>query len=530
MNKANEDIIQTPNLDQLAADGVILKSFYTQSVCTPTRASLLTGKYTIHLGLQHSIVQSGQSSALGTEHRMLAEELKERNYATHMVGKWHLGYYQRKFQPLQRGFDTFKGMLTGAEYYFSHVARCEFPFYEFKGSTSGWGLDWFDGEEAVWEDEGIYSTDLLTQRAEEIIRSHSPSGSSVSMEGETEKPLFLYLPYQAVHGRLQAPEGDIDRFSHVKDKNRRTYAAMVWKLDQGVGNVTKALKQAGLYENSVIVFTTDNGGDPVFGGNNWPLRGEKGSYWEGGIRGAAFVHSPLLEERGVERENLMHVVDWFPTILGLVDRVVGREGKGEGASFNICNSSSSGTSISGSSSSSNSSSRCITDNIDGIDQWATISHGAPAPRLELLHTIDPLGLDTGDPFTGTKQAAIRQGPWKLLVGAPGQNIHQDKWTPPPNWAPPDEKGRKPAVAPLCEDCKFTKENFTTGVCLFNLKDDPEENCNLAGSQQVVVTQLLARLEAWNATAVPAHYPGPDKRCDPSLHGHVFTAWGEEETG
>lgn len=86
------------------------------------------------------------------------------------------------------------------------------------------------------------------------------------------------------------------------------------------------------------------------------------------------------------------------------------------------------------------------------------------------------------------------------------------------------------MAPLCEDCKFTKENFTTGVCLFNLKDDPEENCNLAGSQQVVVTQLLARLEAWNATAVPAHYPGPDKRCDPSLHGHVFTAWGEEETG
>ena len=530
MNKANENIIQTPNLDQLAADGVILKSFYTQSVCTPTRASLLTGKYTIHLGLQHSIVQSGHPSALGTEHRTLAEELKKRNYATHMVGKWHLGYYQKKFQPLRRGFDTFKGMLTGAEYYFSHVARCEFPFYEFKGSTSGWGLDWFEGEEAAWEEEGRYSTDLLTQRAEEIIWSHS-SSSSVSMEGEMERPLFLYLPYQAVHGRLQAPEEDIARFAHVKDKNRRIYAAMVWKLDQGVGNVTKALKKAGLYENSVIVFTTDNGGDPIFGGNNWPLRGKKGSYWEGGVRGAAFVHSPLLEERGVERGNLMHVVDWFPTILGLVDRAVEREEKDENALFDICSSSSSSSNnSSGSSSSSDSTTSSISGSIDGIDQWATISHGAPAPRHELLHTIDALGLDTGDPLTGTKQAAIRQGPWKLLLGAPGQNIYQDKWTPPPHWTPPGKKGSKLAVSPLCGNCIFTKENLTTGVCLFNIEDDPEERCNLAGTQKMVVTQLLARLEAWNATAVPAHYPGPDKRCDPSLHDHVFTAWGEEETG
>lgn len=371
----------------------------------------------------------------------------------------------------------------------------------------------------------MYSTDLLTQRAEEIISSHPAS------EGDAEaqkKPLFLYLPYQAVHGRLQAPQEDIDRFAHVLDENRRTYAAMVWRLDQGVGNVTLALKQAGLYVyNSVIIFTTDNGGDPGFGGNNWPLRGQKGSYWEGGIRGAAFVHSPLLQEKGVERQNLMHVVDWFPTILGLVHRA---RGGGVGEEEEQVEKKQREGNASSNSNSTNSRNSSMSNDVDGEDQWATLSYGAPAPREEILHTIDPLGLDCGDPLTGTKQAALRQGPWKLLLGAPGQNINQDKWTPPPHWAPTpsasDKDGRHVVTAP-CDSCKFTRENLTTGVCSFNIEKDPEERCNLAASQPLVVMRLLARLE-YNATAVPAQYPGPDERFDPSLHGHVFTAGGKKK--
>lgn len=509
MNRNNENVIKTPNLDHLCREGVNLKSFYTQSVCTPTRAALLTGKYTIHLGLQHSIIQSGHPSGLGTEHETLSEALKKRGYATHMVGKWHLGYYLKKFQPLQRGFDTFKGMLTGAEYYFSHVARCEFPFYDFKGSTSGWGLDWFDQETPVFEDQGLYSTDVMTQRAVEIISSHGLNKSN--------QPLFLYLSYQAVHGRLQAPQRDIDRFAHVADEERRTYAAMVWKLDEGVGNVTRALREAGLYENSVMVFTTDNGGHPAFGGNNWPLRGQKGTYWEGGIRGTAFVHSPLLEEKGVERFNLMHVVDWFPTLLGLVDRAHEKKEKPSGFAPSVGNSSGS-PGLGGDRNSS----------VDGTDQWAAISRGALPPRYELLHTIDPMGMDSGDPLTGTKQAAIRRGPWKLLLGAPGQNVNQDKWIPPPDWS---GQGQEDVLAKIyggkCEICRFTQENITTGVCLFNIEKDPQERCNLASTELAVVADLLARLEAYNATAVPVQYPGPDDRCDPAQLGHFFGAWGEE---
>jgi len=262
----------------------------------------------------------------------------------------------------------------------------------------------------------------------------------------------------------------------------------------------------------VVVVGVGGGGGWGGGGGGG---GGAGGYWGGGIRGAAFVHSPLLEERGKERWSLIHVVDWFATILGVVDRAI--EGK-----YSLLNSSSNSSSSSSTSSSSSSSS----SSIDGIDQWATISHGAPSSRLELLHAIDPLGLDTGDPLTGTKQAAIRQGPWKLILGAPGQNINQDKWTPPPHWTPPPSKHRQGSK---CESCTFTRENLTTGVCLFNIEEDPEERCNLTGSQKGVVAQLLARLEAWNATAVPAQYPGPDERCDPSLHGHVFAAWGKDES-
>lgn len=256
--------------------------------------------------MQHSIVQSGHPHALGVEHPTLAEELKRAGYATHMVGKWHLGYYQRRFQPLARGFDSFFGFLNGAEYYFSHVGRCEFPGWECEGPNACWGVDFFNQTDPVFSTE--YSTDLLTRRAEEIILGH---------DTDKDGPLFLYLPYQAVHGRLEAPPEAIERFKDVPDEDRRVFAAMLWKLDEGVGNVTRALAAAGLANDTVLVFSSDNGGDPHFGGSNYPLRGWKGSYWEGGIRAVGFVHSPILAERGVARRDLVSVADWFPTLLRL---------------------------------------------------------------------------------------------------------------------------------------------------------------------------------------------------------------------
>lgn len=384
-------------------------------------------------------------------------------------------------------------MLTGAEYYFSHQARCEYPYWDCQGPTSCWGLDWFDGDDPVLDEDGQYSTDLLTRRAEKIIMEHPP-----------EKPLFLYLPYQAVHGRLEAPQEVIERFEHVEDEKRRVYAAMIWKLDEGVRNITRALEKSGLYNNSVVVFLSDNGGHHAFGGNNWPLRAEKGSYFEGGIRVPAFVHSPLMTQRGggMVQNDLMHVSDLFPTLVG---GVAGVDKEND-----------------------------VLQGLDGVDQWPTILDGTPSPRQELLHTIDPLGLARDeDPLTGTKQAALRQGPWKLILGAPGQNANQDGWIPPPKWKPGkkelEKKAREAArLSPECKPCKFTRQNLTTGVCLFDVENDPTERCNLAEAQPDKVRELLDRLAVYNATAVPPQYPGPDDRCDPSRSGNVFVAWGEDD--
>lgn len=149
---------------------------------------------------------------------------------------------------MQRGFDSFYGFYNGAEFYFSHVGQCEYPGWDCQGPNACWGIDFFDDDTPVYSTE--YSTYMLTRRAENIIMDH---------DRERDGPLFLYLPYQAVHGRLEAPRAAIDRFAHVEDEDRRVFAAMLWLLDEGVGNVTRALDRAGLADDTILVFSSDNG-------------------------------------------------------------------------------------------------------------------------------------------------------------------------------------------------------------------------------------------------------------------------------
>ncbi|XP_050416097.2 arylsulfatase J [Patella vulgata] len=457
--------IKTPTLNRLAGEGIKLENYYVQPICTPTRSQLLSGRYQIHTGLQHSIIWWSQPNGLPLDSPTIADKLKEVGYSTHAVGKWHLGFYKKEYLPTSRGFDSYFGYLGGSEQYYLHTL-CDNHQYSNSTLPKYCGYDLRDNL-TVTNQTGRYSTHLFTERAVDIVKQH-----------DQNKPLFLYLPYQAVHAPLQVPDSYIKQYDFIQDKNRRIYAGMVTCMDEGVKNVTDAFMEAGLWNNTVMIFTTDNGGQVHAGGNNWPLRGWKGSLWDGGMHGVGFVHGQALKNKGSVNDALIHVSDWYPTLVKL-----------------------GGGNLNG------------TLPLDGFDQWATISEDAPAVRKELLHNIDPMTTLAGNrmypgTFDNRIRAALRVGDWKILTGNPGDS----HWVPPPH---------------LQVDKNLTLPSTNSqdqNLWLFNIKDDPNERRELSALYPDIVKSMLDRLDYYSNTAVPVRYPDPDPQANPDLHGGVWGPW------
>ncbi|XP_076836368.1 arylsulfatase B [Brachyhypopomus gauderio] len=476
--------IRTPNLDSLSAKGVRLENYYVQPLCTPSRNQLMTGRYQIRTGMQHQIIWPCQPYCVPLGEKMLPQLMKEAGYATHMVGKWHLGMYRKDCLPTRRGFDSYFGYLTGSEDYYTHQ-RCSFitPL-----NLTRCALDLREGEEVASGYSGSYSTELFTHRAASIIQQH-----------KANKPLFLYVALQAVHSPLEVPQRYIAPYVSIKDKHRRVYAGMVSAMDEAVGNISRALQDAGLWDNTVLIFSTDNGGQTLEGGNNWPLRGRKWSLWEGGVRGVGFVTGPLVEQPGTISRELIHISDWLPTLVALA-----------------------GGSTNG------------TKQLDGFNVWNAISKGTASPRVELLHNIDPLyddiapctaenvgseeelltslrrvslgpHQDSRPHFNISIHAAIRYGNFKLLTGYPGCPL----WFPPPGVA---QVGPTPTPVPLKQ------------VMLFDISRDPEERHEISAQHPDVVNLLLKRLQHYQQEALPINFPPDDPGCDPEPLG----AWGPWE--
>ncbi|XP_077351917.1 arylsulfatase I [Festucalex cinctus] len=467
--------IRTPVLDQLAAEGVKLENYYVQPICSPSRSQLMTGRYQIHTGLQHSIIRPRQPLCLPADIPTLPERLSEAGYATHMVGKWHLGFCRPGCSPTERGFRSFLGTLTGSGDHFSYQS-CD--------NAEACGFDLHDGDRPAWDMAGNYSTLLYIDRVKQILRSHD-SGT----------PLFLYLSLQAAHTPLQAPNHFLDMYSSQGNRIRRHYAAMLSCLDHGVGEVVDQLKASGLYENSVVIYSSDNGGQSLSGGNNWPLRGGKGTYWEGGIRAVGFVHSPLLKTKGVVSKALIHVSDWYPTLWSLAGIPQSHQ------------------------------------DLDGHDVWGTISEGLPSPRTEILFNIDPFSRKPGEPYDKALvlngfgiwdtavRAAIRAGDWKLLTG----HVGDGDWTPPQAFTDGPERW---------QGLEKRRNEVGKSVWLFNISADPYERCDMAQARPEIVKHLMTRLAEYNRTAVVPTSPPDDPMADPELHGGVWGPWlgleGQEE--
>ena len=259
--------IKTPNIDRLAAQGAVFDQFYAQPMCTPSRAALMTGRYPHRYGLQTAVIPSAGTYGLATDEWLLPQALRQAGYRTAIIGKWHLGHADPKYWPKQRGFDYQYGPLLGEIDYYTHAAH---------GKT-----DWFRDNKLVKEPG--YVTELLGNDAVRLINKHDP-----------KSPLFLYLTFTAPHAPYQAPQAYLDRYKHIADPSRRTYAAMISAMDDQIGRVVTALDKRGMRDNTLIVFQSDNGGprSAQFTGevdmskstipaDNGPYRDGKGMLYEG---------------------------------------------------------------------------------------------------------------------------------------------------------------------------------------------------------------------------------------------------------
>ncbi|XP_049270253.1 arylsulfatase B-like [Rhipicephalus sanguineus] len=482
--------IPTPNLDALAADGVVLNAHYAQSVCAPSRAALLSGLYPLRFGIQQSMLYPSAPGGLPADITLLPQHLGKLGYESHIVGKWHLGCSKQNQMPTRRGFSTHFGFLNHGQDYITHTVT-------YNGSC---GYDFWLNEQPLTDALGIYSMDLFLDRANSIITHH-----------DTSKPLFLFLSMQAPHiGRAErmfpAPEANIAKFAYIGNANRTGYAATVDTLDEATGTVVEALHGRSMLGESVIVFCSDNGAERMGMGSNWPLRGTKKSLWEGGVRVPAFIWSPLLRDRE-ERvsEDIMHLVDWMPTLY----QVAG--GKVEDV----------GT-------------------IDGVSQWdALMSRDRPPVRQELLHGFDP----------ADGSGAYRSGRYKLVV-IPSDGSWEDTRLEPVGDTPSDVD-----VSKLAAESKVAKvlaefhapstakaanlewRRLTSVSCgsdhrsnfeavpspyLFDIFDDPCELRNLAQERSHIVDIMMQKLAAASDISAPSPKESPDPEAYP-LHNNC--TWG-----
>ncbi|WP_077341837.1 sulfatase-like hydrolase/transferase [Pseudocolwellia agarivorans] len=305
--------IKTPNLDKLASNGTVFTSAYTaHPFCGPSRAGLLTGRYPHKFGSQFNLPESDSSGGLGVpvEETYISDVLHNSGYFTGAIGKWHLGE-MAEHHPNVRGFDEFYGFLNGGHQYFPE---------EFKASVKQWkaqGLEhaipgYFRPLEHNGQDvdEKEYITDGLSREAVTFIEKAAK---------KKDQPFFLYLAYNAPHSPMQAKEEDMAMFPEIKDKKRKTYAGMVYAVDRGVKKIVESLKATGQFENTLIVFTSDNGGKLKFGANNYPLTAGKGSVHEGGYRAPMFFHWPNQVPANKKYTYPVSALDFFPTFAGLAN-------------------------------------------------------------------------------------------------------------------------------------------------------------------------------------------------------------------
>ncbi|XP_002006611.3 arylsulfatase I [Drosophila mojavensis] len=497
--------IPTPNIDALAYSGLILNRYYVNPICTPSRSALMTAKYPIHTGMQHTVLYAAEPRGLPLNLKILPQYLNDLGYTSHIAGKWHLGHWKRVYTPLYRGFSSHVGYWSGHQDYNDHSAV----------EHGQWGLDMRNGTELAYDLHGQYTTDVITQHSLNVIAKHN----------STKGPLFLYVAHAAVHSGnpynpLPAKDDIVRRLGTIQDYKRRKYAALVTAMDDSVGRIVEQLRKSHMLDNSIIIFSTDNGG-PAEGFNsnfasNYPLRGVKNTLWEGGVRGAGLVWSAQLSKRPRVADQTMHIADWLPTLLEAAG--------GEAALAQLNNA-----------------------QLDGMSVWQALLKNEVSPRKSVLHNIDDIwgsaALSVGDwklvkgtnyngswdgwyGPAGTRN--LRDYDWYLVAKSPaGQALQQLKVLP----KTADMMRAREAANVICKDARLKDApnipcNPLKAPCLFNIREDPCEQRNQADVYPKVLELMLKELQLINSTAVPPANKPDDPLGYPRFWNYTWTNFGD----
>ena len=328
--------IPTENIQRLADEGVVLSQYYTQTVCSPSRAALLTGLFPFRMGMQHpETVLPGMAAGIPLAIRTLPEILAEQGYERHAVGKWHVGYGTWSHTPMGRGFQSYVGYLQAQGNYLSH--QVDVP--EFKKVD---GLDFWRDKRPYREAVGNHSMAVFRSRQLEVVQDYA--ARHPTRQDKLAEPLFLYVAHQSVHVPIMPRSANDERCAGIASgtpaslpatRTRHAYCALLLDMDDAIGDLTQALVDHDMWNDTLVLLTTDNGamtnyvsdantGEPLFpasAGSNYPFRGGKMTLFEGGVRALGIVSGGAVpaHARGVTFSGLTHIVDLAAVALAHAD-------------------------------------------------------------------------------------------------------------------------------------------------------------------------------------------------------------------
>jgi len=447
---------KTPIIDGLVGKGVWLKQHYAFRFCGPSRSAFLSGRLPIHV-TQNNCDLCGVPVGMST----ISDVLQKAGYATHHSGKWHAGLGSEQLLPVNRGFNSSLALLGGsADHYTTERPGGPDGLYTMRDL-------WQDHGPAEQTDE--YSTYRFVNYALKVLDNHNP-----------ETPLFLFMSFQSVHFPMQVPDEYLEQYSEDIWAPRRNGLAQVSLVDEKIGTIIDKLKEKEMWKNTLLVISSDNGG-PSEHESNYPLRGGKGSDFEGGVRVLAFATGPVIpkEMRGAQVNGLTHIADWYATFAH-VARQTWTDTKAISNGL---------------------------PQVDSVDMWPLISGQTQTFDREEL----PLAGGVTYERWPSRTAAFIYKDWKLIRGA--MPILLSCW-PGPTTPNASDSGEK------CET-QCGQEG-----CLFNINDDPTEHFDVKDNQPEVYKDIMERALVWDKTQIESDiWLNTDMEAVSVAHGRWGGVWG-----